>query len=92
MPQIDEDDRLLAQGQAALMLVESVLLVLIEAGTVDKEQMLEAVETVISSKRAVADKEESRNVSQAAIGLLSGIANSLRAVRSGGSQDGIIRD
>lgn len=81
---IDEEERLLAHGQAALMLVESVLLVLIETGTVDKERILEAVETVISSKRALADKEENRAVSAAAIGLLSGIANSLRAARSDG--------
>ena len=79
---LNEEDRLLAHGQAALMLVESVLLVLIEAGIVNKEQMLEAVETVISSKHSLADKEENRDVSAASIGLLSGIANSLRAVRS----------
>jgi len=85
MPQIDNDDRLLAHGQAALMLVESVLLVLIETGIVAKEQMVEAIEAVISSKRDLAEEEERRAVSEAAIGLLSGIANSLRAARSNGS-------
>lgn len=79
----DEEDRLLAHGQAALTLMESVLLVLIEGGIVKKEQMIEAIETVISSKRALTDEEENHNVSAAAIGLLSGIANSLRAARSG---------
>lgn len=86
MPEIDESDRLLAHGQAALVLVEGVLLVLIEAGIVDKGQILEAIETAISTKRALSDNEqESRNVSVAAIGLLSRIENSLLAVRPDGS-------
>ncbi len=82
---IDKEEQLLAHGQAALTLVESVLLVLVETGIVSTEEMLEAVETVISSKRALADNEEDRAISTAAIGLLIGIANSLRAARSDGS-------
>lgn len=86
MPEIDESDRLLAHGQAALVLVEGVLLVLIEAGIVDKGQVLEAIETAISGKCAMAnDEQENRNVATAAIALLSGIENSLLAAQSGGS-------
>ena len=85
MPRIDESDRLLAHGQAALVLVEGALLVLIEAGILDKDQMLEAIETAICTVRSLSGKEESHNVSAEAIGLLSGIANSLSAARSGGS-------
>jgi hypothetical protein len=85
MSGIDESEWLLAHGQAALLLVEGVLLVLIEAGIVDKGQILDTIETAISTKRALSDDEqESRNVCIAAIALLSRIENSLLA-QSGGS-------
>ena len=44
----------LATGQAALWLGESLILALINAGAIEKDRMLEAVDVVIAAKRAMA--------------------------------------
>ncbi len=66
-------------GQAALLLVESLLLLLIEKGMVAPEDMVDAIEGVVEVKREIAGTSEKVVVSMASIGLLRGISGSLRA-------------
>ncbi len=66
-------------GQAALMLCESVALILIERGVVEKAQMLEAITGVIDVKREMAGTTESVVVSVKSISLLQAVARSLSA-------------
>jgi hypothetical protein len=75
----DLTQRLLAEGQAALMVAESLLLVLLETKVVEKQRLVDAIETVISTKRSMMIDGNAPEVSAAAIGLLSSIANSLTA-------------
>jgi hypothetical protein len=82
----DETQALLAEGQAALMVAESLLLVLLEAKVLDKERLVDAIETVITTKRAMLIDGNAPEVSAAAIGILSGIANSLTAAGDGPEQ------
>jgi hypothetical protein len=71
---------MLAEGQAALMVAEKSAAVLLEAKVLDKERLVDAIETVITTKRAMMIDGKAPEVAGAAIGLLSGIANSLTAV------------
>ena len=66
-------------GQAALMLCESVALILIERGLVGKEQMQEAISGVIEVKREMAGADESVVVSVKSISLLHAVARSISA-------------
>ena len=66
-------------GQAALMLVESLLLLLIENGVIQKEQATEAIDGIVEIKQEIAGKSESVVVSIASIGLLRAVSGSLRA-------------
>lgn len=66
-------------GQAALMLCESVVHLLVEKGLLDREEVAEAIEGVIGIKHEMAGHEESVAASEAAIGLLSTVIISLRA-------------
>jgi hypothetical protein len=79
-PAAQDTEHLLAEGQAALMIAESLMLVLLEAKVVDKQTLIDAIETVIATKRAMLIEGKAPEVSAAAIGLLSSIANSLTAV------------
>ena len=81
--QTDKTKKLLAEGQAALLLIESMLLALIEAKAVDKIQVIDAIETVIAAKRALANDGDAPEVAKIAVGLLSDIANSLAAAAEG---------
>jgi hypothetical protein len=75
----DRTQQLLAEGQAALMVTESLLLVLLEAKVLEKQRLVDAIETVIATKRAMMLDGNAPEVSAAAIGILSSIANSLTA-------------
>jgi len=82
-----EHDKLLAEGEAALLLAESMLLALVETRLLGKEQVIEAIETVIATKRAMVNDGEAPRVSAAAIGLLTNIANSIAAANGGAGVD-----
>jgi hypothetical protein len=58
------------------MLCESVLHVLVEEGVLSKTKAIEAIETVLELTRDVAEVESPDDRSQAAIGLIEGIAES----------------
>ena len=67
-------------GQAALMLCESLFLMLVERGVVGKVAALEAIGGIIEVKREIAGERETVVVSMASIALLRAIALSLSAV------------
>ena len=66
-------------GQAALMLCESLMLLLVEEGIIRKDQAVEAINDVIEVKQEIAGVSESVVVSVASIGLLQGVARSIDA-------------
>lgn len=68
-----------AAGQAALMLVESLMLALVERGVMPAAEMVEAVETVIETKRRLAEDGHEPEIAARAAAMLAGIANSLAA-------------
>lgn len=68
-----------AAGQAALMLVECLMLVLIERGTIPAMELIEAVETVIDTKRNLAEEGREPEVANRAVAMLATFANSLAA-------------
>lgn len=71
-----------ASAQAALMLVESLALALIERGLLTTDQVVDAVESVIETKKRLGSESEDPDVAGAATGLLSIIANSVRVAQA----------
>jgi hypothetical protein len=69
----------LAQGEAALMLIECLMLVLIEQKLFTAEQMSEAVETALSTKAQMVRDGEHPQISRLAAGLLRRIRSSMAA-------------
>lgn len=81
----DADDgttKYLAEGQAAFWLMECLLLALAEGGVVEKDRLLELIDTVIEAKRAAAAQSADPAVPQATVALLSSLANSILAAES----------
>ena len=66
-------------GQAALMLSETVALLLVENGILLKSQVVDAIEGIIEVKEEIAGVSESVVVSIVSIGLLQTIAQSIAA-------------
>ena len=66
-------------GQAALMLCESLALLLVENGILPKSQVVEAIDGIIEVKEEIAGVSESVVVSIVSIGLLRNIAQSIVA-------------
>ncbi|MGX7704754.1 hypothetical protein [Methylobacterium sp. Gmos1] len=68
-----------AAGQAALMLVESLMLALVECRVLPSAELVEAVETVIETKRRLAEDGHEPEIAARAAAMLTTIANSLAA-------------
>lgn len=68
-----------AAGQAALMLVESLMLALVERRVIPADALIEAVETVIETKRRLAEDGHEPQTAARAVAMLAAIANSLAA-------------
>lgn len=66
-------------GQAALMLCESLMLLLVDEGIINKDDAANAIGVVIDVKREIAGSQESVVVSLASIGLLQAVARSIAA-------------
>ena len=66
-------------GQAALMLCESLIVLLVEEGVIDRDQAVDAIEGVIEVKQEIAGTSESVIVSVASIRLLRAVAQSISA-------------
>ena len=69
-------------GQAALMLCDGLMLLLIETGVIDKERAIEVIEGIIEVKQEIAGVSESVVVSMASISLLRAIGRSISAAAS----------
>jgi hypothetical protein len=72
----------LAYGEAAVMLIECLMLVLIDQRVFTVEQMVTAVETAIATKRRMVEEREHPEIAVVAAGFLSTMANSLAASKS----------
>ena len=68
------------------MLVESLLLLLVEKGVVQKDRAIEAIDGIVEIKQEIAGKSESVVVSIASIGLLRAVSSSLLAAVAPGDQ------
>ena len=69
-------------GQAALMLCESLMILLVEQGVISKDKAVQAITNVIEVKREIAGIEESVVVSVISVGLLKVVAQSISAART----------
>jgi hypothetical protein len=75
--------RHLAYAEAAVMLIECLMLALIEQRVFTVQQMVGAVESAIATKRQMVAEGEHAEISSLAAGMLSTIANSLAASKGG---------
>ncbi|MBV9377720.1 MAG: hypothetical protein JO320_22185 [Alphaproteobacteria bacterium] len=66
-----------AEGQAALMVAESILIALIEHNVLTKMQLVEAIDTAISTKRQMAEDGQDPEVSRIAAGLIAALQTSI---------------
>jgi hypothetical protein len=71
--------RHLAYGEAAVMLIESLMLILIEKRVLTPQQMIAAIESAIATKRQMVQDGEHPDISAMAAGVLSTMANSVAA-------------
>jgi len=78
-PVLPETVRHLANGEAALMLLESLFFVLIERRLLTVEDLVAAVEAAIATKRQMVEEHVHPQVAAVAAGVLSTMANSFAA-------------
>lgn len=76
-----------ASAQAALMLVESLALALVEHGILSSDEVVDAFENVLETKQRMGEESEDSAVAAKAAGLISNIANSLRLAHGVKSAD-----
>jgi hypothetical protein len=73
-----------AYGEAALFLVEALLLTLVERGVLTSDEMIEAIDTAIRTKRQSAEDGVHVEVSVIAAALVTRIGNTLGAITADG--------
>jgi hypothetical protein len=66
-------------GQAALMLCDGLMLLLVKKGLIDKDQVTDLIEGIIEIKQEIAGVSESVVVSVASVALLRAVARSISA-------------
>ncbi|MBV8456347.1 MAG: hypothetical protein JO122_07000 [Acetobacteraceae bacterium] len=66
-----------AEGQAALMVAESILIALMEHNVLTKMQLIDALDTAILTKRQMVEDGQDAEVSRIAAGLLAAIQTSI---------------
>lgn len=66
-----------AEGQAAMIIGESILIALIEHGVLTKTQLIDAIDTAIAVKRQMVEDGQDVEVSRIAAGLLTTLQTSL---------------
>ena len=66
-------------GQAALMLCEGLMLLLVETGIIEKHRVADVIEGVAEVKQEIAGVREGVVVSMASIALLQAVARSISA-------------
>jgi len=75
----------LAEGEAALMLLECVLLALVEEKLLTVERIEEMIATVLATKKRMAQEGEHPTISLLATGVLRRVENSIAAARTPGT-------
>ena len=78
----DATTDLLAAGEAALWLSESLILALLETKVINTDTILEAIDIVIAAKKARADEGRSPDISRAAATQLASISASVAAAKA----------
>lgn len=79
---VSEETRHLAYAEASLMLIECLMVTLIENNVLTTNAITGAVETAIATKRQMVDDREHPEIAAVAAGVLSTLANSLRAAKA----------
>ena len=74
----------LAYAEASMMLLESLMRLMIERRVLPMEEIVEALEATIQTKRVLAAEGSHAQISTIAAGVVSTLANSIAA--SGGSE------
>jgi hypothetical protein len=69
----------LAYGEAALTLIECLMLILAEQRVLTTQELVEAVENAIAAKHQMVADREHPEIASVAVGILSMVANSLAA-------------
>jgi hypothetical protein len=76
-----EETKCLAYGDAALTLIECLIVALIEHRILATREMVDAVEAAIATKRQMVADHEHPEIASVAAGVLSTLANSLAAAK-----------
>ena len=78
----------LGEARAALCLVESLMLALLDAGVLTREQIIFAIETSIRTKQQASVDGDGPELMDQAVVAMGAIANSLAAAREHAGPDG----
>jgi hypothetical protein len=76
-----EETKHLAYGEATLMLIECLMLVLIEHRILTAHELVTAIEDAIATKRQMVADHDHPEIASVAVGVLSTLANSLAAAK-----------
>jgi hypothetical protein len=71
----------LAYAEAAVMLIECLMVQLVERGVLSVDDLLETIETTLETKRVLEHEQHHPEISRVAAGVLSRMANSVAAGR-----------
>jgi hypothetical protein len=86
MPSIDdgpsEEVKHLADGEAAIMLIECLMLTLIEQGVLSTRQVVGTVEAALMTKRQMVAEREHPRIAAVAVGVLTRLSNSVAATKT----------
>jgi hypothetical protein len=74
-----EELKHLAAAEAAVMLIECLMLTLVERGVLTTQQIIGTVEVALSTKRQMVADREHPEIATVAVGVLTRLANSLAA-------------
>jgi hypothetical protein len=77
-----EEVRHLADAEAAVMLIECLMLTLVERGVLTTQQIIGTVEVALMTKRQMVADREHPEIATVAVGVLTRLSNSLAASKS----------
>ena len=69
----------LAYAEAAVMLIECLMVKLVDRGVLSMDELIETVETTLDTKRSMVHDKVHPEIAHVAAGVLTRLANSLRA-------------
>jgi hypothetical protein len=80
-PRVDDETLHLAYAEAAILLIESLMLHLVERGLVSSSDLVEFMEAAVETKREMVREGVHPHVAAIAKGVLTSISNSVGASR-----------